>query len=86
MVHRSRLEVIMKVLDVISWEEKPTRIMYKANVNWTTLEVVLPKLMKCRLVVMRMVGRQRRYYTTENAPELLYHYDELIRLLGGKVG
>lgn len=76
----------MEVLDALSKEEKPTRIMYKANVNWQTLDVALPKLIKCGLVKMRMVGKSKRYTATKNAPKALNHYHALIRLLGGEVG
>ena len=51
MLKRSRLEVYFDVLKAIGeGVDKPTRIMYKANLSWNTLEDALATLVNREFV------------------------------------
>ena len=62
MLKRSRLEVYFDVLKAIGeGVDKPTRIMYKANLSWNTLEDALATLANKEFVIEKRVGNSRRY-------------------------
>ncbi len=77
---RSRLKQYLEVLNVIkSGTEKPTRIMYGANLSWTSLKGILSSLETQDLVEMIDVSESRdrrsaRIYRITGKGEHLIRY------------
>jgi predicted transcriptional regulator len=84
MVRRSRLEIIFDVLEVISrGVNKPTRIMYKTNLSWTSLHEVFDLLIGRKLIRVEDYKESHRYYITDAGKEALgYHKQALSGLVG----
>jgi predicted transcriptional regulator len=85
---RSRLELYLEVLNVIkNGTEKPTRIMYEANLSWTSLKGILSSLETQDLVEMIDVSesRDRRsaiiYRITEKGEHLMRYFRKAEQLL-----
>ena len=59
-VRRSKLELILDVLEaVMNDTEKPTRIMYEANLSWTILNEILSSLVSQSLLEEIDTSRSR---------------------------
>jgi len=76
---RSRLEIILTILtNIREGEEKPTRIMYAANMSWTPTKKILSSLVEQGLIkVKNTQGRGRskqRYLITEKGINLLNYF------------
>ena len=77
---RSKLEMILKVLDaIISGTEKPTRIMYEAGLSWNIMNEILSSLVSRGFVekvdVLKHGGeRSRRVYRITRKGESLVRY------------
>ena len=56
---RGRIEIIRDVLEAISNEEKPTRVMYSANLSWGLLANIIPKLESRGLVNVEFLENPR---------------------------
>lgn len=85
---RSRLELYLEVLNVIkNGTEKPTRIMYGANLSWTLLKGILSSLEAQDLVEMIDVSesRDRRsariYRITVKGEHLMRYFHHAEQLL-----
>ena len=85
---RSRLELYIEVLNVIkNGTEKPTRIMYGANLSWTLLKNILSSLETQDLVEEIDVSesRDRRsariYRITEKGEHLMRYFHNTEQLL-----
>ena len=85
---RSRLELYLEVLNIIkNGTEKPTRIMYGANLSWTILKDILSSLETQDLVEEIDVSesRDRRsariYRITEKGEHLMRYYKKAEQLI-----
>ena len=82
MLKRSRLEVYFDVLKAIGeGVDKPTRIMYKANLSWNTLEDALSTLVNREFVVEKRVGNSRRYILSSKGQNALEHFNKALENL-----
>ena len=79
MVRRSRLEIYFDILDVISrGTSKPTRIMYKTNLSWITLQDMFKILIEGSFIREEKEKSSLRYYITEKGRNALsYHLKSL---------
>jgi predicted transcriptional regulator len=87
---RSRLDLHLEVLEAIkNGKEKPTRIMYEANLSWTSLKDILSSLVSQDLVeeVDVTESRDKRtnkiYRVTEKGNHLIkyfHHAEQLLEL------
>jgi len=85
---RSKLEIMLNVLGAIERGiDKPTRIMYSANMSWNPTQKVLNKLVKeGHILVTEEYGAQRakkRYVITEKGRNVLKYFkgaEELISI------
>ena len=75
MVRRSRLEIFFDVLAVIDQGVyKPTRIMYKTNLSWTSLHEVFDTLVNGGFIREEKYSKKKRYSITNKGKRaLLYH-------------
>lgn len=76
---RSKLEIVLSVLSAIrEGEDKPTRIMYAANMSWNPTQEVLAELVEEGLVKIReSVGKKtkRRYDITEKGLNVVNYFE-----------
>ncbi len=86
-VRRSKLEIKLKVLSVVKGGvDKPTRIMYAANLSWRPTQRVLGDLVRQEL--LREVAApdnhrsRRRYRITEKGLNVLVYFKGAEALLG----
>jgi predicted transcriptional regulator len=85
---RSKLEIMLTVLEAVkSGIDKPTRIMYAANMSWNPTQRVLKKLVsEGHLEVIEEPSVQRakkRYLITEKGASVLRYFrgaEELINI------
>ncbi|MFC1803605.1 winged helix-turn-helix domain-containing protein [Thermoproteota archaeon] len=91
MVRRSKLEIMIDVLNIIqNGETKPTRIMYRANLSWKLLNGVLDSLISQGLVEsinIRELGRRRdkrtniKYSITSKGRSVLRYFSTANKLI-----
>ena len=75
MVRRSRLEVYFDILEVIQRGiDKPTRIMYKTNLSWATLQEQLETLIKGGFINEDLRDNAKRYSVTDKGRGALSYY------------
>lgn len=75
---RSRLELYIDVLKIIkSSTNKPTRIMFAANVSWRTLKEVLADLEEKGLIEKRVVRGRKLFFITEEGKRILNAFETL---------
>lgn len=83
---RSALEVKIDILRAIGKGiRKPTRIVFKANIDWTVLQ---RHLVKAGLIINQVIltenGKvKNRYHLTEKGREFLRRYRHLMSLVPG---
>jgi predicted transcriptional regulator len=79
MVRRSRLEIFFDVLAVIDrGVTKPTRIMYKTNLAWTSLQEVFETLIDGGFIQQEAFKNSKRYSITDKGRSALsYHLQSL---------
>ncbi len=74
MVRRSRFDHYCDVLKAIELGiEKPTRIMYKANLTHQMLQKIFTILVQNRFIREEVCGTKKRYYITLKGKNALYH-------------
>ena len=83
---RSKLEIRLNMLAAIrGGEDKPTRIMYAANLSWKPTQRVLAQLVEQELVReisgAEGVKLRRRYEITEKGVTVLNYFDKAKELL-----
>lgn len=79
---RSELEIKMDVLQVVSTGiDRPTQIMYKANLSWIALQSNLKELVKRSLLKEEDLGSRKRYELTQTGFELLSTFRKVIDAL-----
>jgi len=75
MVRRSRLEIYFDILDVIDRGiDKPTRIMYKTNLSWNSLQDIFATLLKGEFIREEIAKNSKRYYITDKGKRALYYH------------
>lgn len=73
MVRRSRFDHYCDVLQVIELGvEKPTRIMYKANLTYKMLQDIVTTLVHNRFIREESTGTKKRYYITRKGKNVLH--------------
>lgn len=73
MVRRSRFDHYCDVLQVIELGvEKPTRIMYKANLTYKMLQDIVATLVHNRFIREEISGAKKRYYITRKGRDALH--------------
>jgi len=76
------LEIYIDILKVVSeGAEKPTRIMYRANLSWPRLQDYLDSLVRQGLLVEEEMGERRRYRGTEKGFRVLNYFSAVKREL-----
>jgi len=76
---RSAFEIRMDVLKVLAeGAERPTEIMYRANLSWIVLNKQLDALAKSEFVTSKMEGARTKFSATKKGVALLRSYRELL--------
>ena len=82
MPKRSRLERYFDILKAISnGETKPTRIMYKANLSWDSLQTFFESLLAQAFIRVDTVKASKRYSITPKGQRALNYYFRATREL-----
>ena len=82
MARRSRLEIHYDVLQAISRGiQKPTRIMYKANLSWIPLQEILKSLLTQGFIEEKRFKKSMRYEITTKGISVLNYYEKARELL-----
>ncbi|MGI0078986.1 MAG: winged helix-turn-helix domain-containing protein [Nitrososphaerales archaeon] len=72
---RSRMETYCDILRAIgSGAEKPTHIMYKANLSWTVMQGYIRALSEQGLIVSDNAEGKRIYHLSEKGFHLLHQF------------
>jgi predicted transcriptional regulator len=75
MIRRSRLEIYFDVLRVIDKGiDKPTKIMYKTNLSWITLQNIFETLIKGSFIKEEIKKNAKRYIVTDKGRNALAYY------------
>jgi len=87
---RSRLEIILTILSAIRDKvDKPTRIMYIANMSWAPTQKMLSSLGKQGLIKVEHTqgrGRSKRLYAiTEKGINVLDYFDKAKEIISLEV-
>jgi predicted transcriptional regulator len=79
MTRRSRLEIFFDVLATIDrGHDKPTRIMYKTNLSWTSLQDAFKTLTNNGFIHEKEHKNSKRYSITDKGRNALsYHLQSL---------
>ncbi len=79
LIRRSHLEIKMDILRaVMEGAEKPTQIMYKANISWAILKTHLKNLVDKDFVQEAEYGNRRRYELTSKGINILRAYTSIL--------
>jgi len=78
---RSKLEIRLKILAAVrQGVDKPTRIMYAANMSWKPVQRILSHLVEQGLLMeaLNTESRQskRRYHITEKGEQVLDYFEK----------
>ena len=80
---RSELEIKMDVLQVVSQGiDRPTQIMYKANLSWLALQENLKSLVAKSFLTEESLGPRRRYELTQKGYEILRTFRTVLEAMG----
>jgi predicted transcriptional regulator len=80
---RSELEIKMDVLQVVSQGiDRPTQIMYKANLSWLALQENLKALVARSFLQEENLGPRRRYELTQKGFEILRTFRTVLETMG----
>ncbi|MEM3386899.1 MAG: winged helix-turn-helix domain-containing protein [Nitrososphaerales archaeon] len=75
LIRRSHLEIKMDILRIVKEGiEKPTQIMYKANISWAILQTHLRSLVENGFLAEFEFGNRRRYELTQKGFNILRAY------------
>ena len=81
---RSELEIKMDVLQVVSQGiDRPTQIMYKANLSWIALQENLKALVAKSFLREENLGQRRRYELTQRGFEILRTFRTVLESMSG---
>jgi len=62
--------------------EKPTQIMYKANLSWVALQTHLTQLLERGLLRWAADGNRKRYEMTTKGANVMYSYIKILEEIG----
>jgi predicted transcriptional regulator len=80
---RSELEIKMDVLQVVSQGiDRPTQIMYKANLSWVALQENLKSLVAKAFLREENLGSRKRYELTQAGYEILQTFRKVLETMG----
>lgn len=83
LARRSQLEIRMDMLKAVKeGAEKPTQIMYKANLSWVALQSHLKSLIEKGLLQWAADGTRKRYELTTKGATIMYSYGKIIDEVG----
>ena len=79
MTRRSRLEIYFDVLKALDrGVNKPTRLMYKANLSWSSLQDTFETLLDGGFMAVEINLKSKRYRITDKGRRALsYHVQSL---------
>lgn len=84
LVRRSHLEIKMDILRAVKeGVEKPTQIMYKANISWAILQTHLKSLVENGFLSELECGSRRRYELTQKGFDILRAYSNILEQVSG---
>lgn len=83
---RSQLEIRLNILSSVrDGVDKPTRIMYAANMSWKPVQKILSNLVEQGLLEVRMSTESRqskkRYALTEKGANVLDYFEKAKEIL-----
>ena len=82
MPRRSKLETYIEIMAAISQgASKPTHVMYRANLAWSSMQEHLEFLLAQGLIMEKRVGARRRYELTENGYRTLGYFRKVRKAL-----
>jgi predicted transcriptional regulator len=80
---RSQLEIRMDMLAAVKeGAEKPTQIMYKANLSWVALQTHLTQLLERGLLKWATDGNRKKYELTIKGANVMYSYVKILEEIG----
>jgi predicted transcriptional regulator len=80
MARRSRLEIYFDILDVIGkGVTKPTRVMYKTNLSWETMQDIFETLIQGGFIVEGIEANGKRYQVTDKGRNALSYYQKSLQ-------
>ena len=80
---RSELEIKMDVLRVVAAGiDRPTQIMYKANLSWIALQANLKSLVKGTFLREEDLGNRKRYELTQRGFDVLSTFQKVVEAMG----
>ena len=83
LARRSQLEIRMDMLAAVKeGAEKPTQIMYKANLSWVALQTHLTQLLERGLLKWVADGNRKRYELTIKGANVMYSYVKILEEIG----
>lgn len=86
MVRRSRLEIYIEILEnVAKGTHKPTRIMYKANLSWNSMQEFLKSLINQNLISEKRWGDKKSYTITGKGIRVLSYFRKVREMLPTEV-
>ncbi len=75
---RTRTLIYFDILTVISrGVDKPTQIMYKANLSWETMHKIFETLIKSGFLKEELENNSKRYEVTDKGRSALSYYREV---------
>ncbi|MDG6898515.1 MAG: hypothetical protein JRN24_02125 [Nitrososphaerota archaeon] len=83
LARRSQLEIRMDMLKAVKeGAEKPTQIMYRANLSWVALQTHLKSLLERELLRWAADGTRKRYELTVKGANIMYSYGKILEEVG----
>jgi len=80
---RSELEIRMDVLRIVSSGiDRPTQVMYKANLSWIALQSNLKALVGKGFLREDDLGSRKRYEITQKGYEILRTFEKVLEAMG----
>jgi predicted transcriptional regulator len=80
---RSELEIKMDVLRIIgSGIDRPTQVMYKANLSWIALQSTLKSLLERGFLREEELGNRKRYELTQRGFDILSSFQKVLEAMG----
>jgi predicted transcriptional regulator len=74
------MQIYFDILNVMaSGEEKPTRIMYGANLSWRALQSLFPHLIAQGFIDAAKDVKGKRYRITEKGQRALHYYRRAVK-------
>ena len=79
---RGRLEIYLDIIEAVRKSpQKPTRIMYKANLSWKPFMEILRSLQDQGLIDVAQTGNHTTLKITEKGKNVLKYFNEAMKLV-----